>query len=254
MAGNQGGDADARNLSILQSGKYSDMTICCDKIEIRVHQAIVCPASDFFARAFDSDFKEAHTHVISLEDHVDIVKMMLLYLYTHNYDDQVPSFESYKTGGPGTGVAFNADTPDAAVEEACVRMTNNVRVYAIADKYDIPGLKKLAKTKFKDLASPAGLVLRCPAIIYEIYGTTPSEDHGLRGIVTNICVQNVKEIVRSNEWDDAMRTHVDFTIDLLRASVEIVPEKRSKKKKGIRRSPDEVLGGEWGASEWAEFI
>lgn len=159
--------------------------------------------------------------------------MMLLYVYTHNYDDQAPSFESYRIGGSGTGVAFNEFTPDEAVEEACVRMKNNVRVYAIADKYDIPGLKKLAETKFEDLASHAGLILRCPDIIYEIYGTTPSEDRGLRGIVTNICVQNAQELLCRNEWDDVMRTHIDFTIDLLRASVETYQQKSKKKKAAI---------------------
>lgn len=178
--------------------------------------------------------------MISLEEHVDIVKMMLLYIYTHDYDDQVPSFESYRIGVPKTEVAFDEDTPDAVVEEAYVRMTNNVRVYATADKYDIPGLKKLAKTKFEHLAS-VGLVPRFPAIIHEIYGTTPPEDRGLRDILTNLCVLNIQEIVCRHEWDDAMRTHVDFTIDLLRASVETYhrSEKRSKKKKAIRRSGDE---------------
>lgn len=154
--------------------------------------------------------------------------MMLLYLYTGDYDDQVASFETYRIGGPGTEMALwqstssnGMNSPDGAMEKTSVRMMNDVRVYAIADKYVIPGLKELAKTKFANLAFSTELVLRFPTVIYEIYDTTPPEDRGLRDIVTDICCLSVQEIVRHNEWSDAVRTHVDFVFDLLRVSTEI---------------------------------
>lgn len=155
--------------------------------------------------------------------------MMLLYLYTEDYDDQVASFETYRIGGPGTEMAidiFKWESPDGDMEKTSVRMMNDVRVYAIADKYVIPGLKELAKTKFANLASSTELVLRFPTVICEIYDTTPPEDRGLRDIVTDICCLSVQEIVRHNEWSDAVRTHVDFVFDLLRVSTEI--SKRTK--------------------------
>lgn len=103
-----------------------------------------------------------------------------------------------------------------------VRMINNVRVYAIADKYNVLGLKELAKMKFKTLlAFSAGLVLNCPSVICEIYDTTPSEDGGLREMVTSVCTPHVQEIIHRNDWSVAARIRVDFTFDLLRASAAI---------------------------------
>ncbi|MCJ1263456.1 hypothetical protein MMC22_003326 [Lobaria immixta] len=220
-----GGKVIARNLSILQSGKYSDMTISCEDVVFHVHRAVLCPASEFFTSACDGDFEEAHTRVISLEGQVDVVKMMLLYLYTGDYFDPVTSFQDYWMGGPEAGVANNEDNADAAAEKTSIWMTNNVRVYAIADKYVLPGLKKLAKTKFRNIASSTALILRFPAVICEIYYTTPQEDRGLRDIVTNICCPSVQEIVYRNDWGDAVRTHVDFVFDLLRAFAEISKKK-----------------------------
>lgn len=71
--------------------------------------------------------------------------MMLLCLYTQDYDEKVSSFDSYSMGGPEPRLVFKKSTWDAAGEETIevgeglgpeatrVRMTNNVRVYAIAD-------------------------------------------------------------------------------------------------------------------------
>lgn len=149
---------------------------------------------------------------------------MLLYFYTLDYDEQVSSFDNSKIrgsqtmGGPRTGVAPEEKNPtEVALEDTRVRMTNNARVYSMADKYIIPGLKELAKTKFKILAS-AGLILDHPSIINEVYDTTPSEDRGLRDIVTNLCAPYVQKIVHSKGWSTTAQMHVEFTFDLLRAS------------------------------------
>ncbi|MCJ1262307.1 hypothetical protein MMC22_002177 [Lobaria immixta] len=235
MAAIQEDSINARNLSMLQSGKHSDMTICCEGVSLYVHQAIVCSASEFFASAYHGDFKEAHTGVIFLEDQLEIVKMMLLYFYTLDYDEQVPSFDNYKirgsqtVGGPRAGVVVKEEmAPKAALEDTRVRMTKNARVYGMADKYIIPGLKELAKTKFKTLSSSAGLILDHPSIIDEVYDTTPSEDRGLRDIVTNLCAPHVQKIVRGNRWSTTAQMHVEFTFDLLRVSAATLQVTQNK--------------------------
>jgi hypothetical protein len=42
--------------SILESGKYSDLTISCGDRVFNVHRAVVCPRSSFFAAACDGKF------------------------------------------------------------------------------------------------------------------------------------------------------------------------------------------------------
>jgi hypothetical protein len=43
--------------NIFKSGKYSDLTICSDDREFKVHQAVVCPQCRFFAAACDGAFQ-----------------------------------------------------------------------------------------------------------------------------------------------------------------------------------------------------
>ena len=64
---------------------------------------------------------------------------------------------------------------------------NNVAVYAIADKYGIPELKELAKTKFKPLLLCAHLTSKTPIFVNAIFETTPSTDPGLREVAIEFC-------------------------------------------------------------------
>jgi BTB/POZ domain len=47
----------ASKWSILQSGKYSDLTIGSGDREFHVHKAVICPQSPFFMAACDGEFK-----------------------------------------------------------------------------------------------------------------------------------------------------------------------------------------------------
>ena len=40
-----------------KSAKYSDLTLTCNKVEFKVHKAIVCSQSPVLAAACDGDFK-----------------------------------------------------------------------------------------------------------------------------------------------------------------------------------------------------
>ena len=160
---------------------------------------------------------------------------MLSYCYTLDYDEQAPSFDNHKirgsqtVGGPRTGVAVEEKmAPEAALEDTRVRMTKNARVYAMADKYIIPGLKELAKTKFKILSSSARLILDHPSIIDEVYDATPSEDRGLRDIMMNLCAPHVQEIIHGNGWSTTAQMHVEFTFDLLRVSAATLQVTQNK--------------------------
>lgn len=43
--------------AILESSEYSDMTVCCGSEEFKLHRAIVCPRSKFFAAACGGQFQ-----------------------------------------------------------------------------------------------------------------------------------------------------------------------------------------------------
>ncbi|PCD21347.1 hypothetical protein AU210_016313 [Fusarium oxysporum f. sp. radicis-cucumerinum] len=70
---------------LFDDGTYSDLTIVCDNHH-KVHKAIVCPRSEFFASACNGPFQEGESSVIHLaEDDPFAVKAMLHYLYHLDY-------------------------------------------------------------------------------------------------------------------------------------------------------------------------
>ena len=57
MADNHNCGLTKSNLAIYNSSKYADMTVLCNPAEFKLHRAIVCPRSKFFATACDGQFQ-----------------------------------------------------------------------------------------------------------------------------------------------------------------------------------------------------
>ncbi|KAI0455895.1 hypothetical protein F5B21DRAFT_502919 [Xylaria acuta] len=79
---------------LLRSGEYSDFTLVCEGQEFPVHKSIICPQSPVIAAALKSQFKVladvsvAKTNRIEVNFEPAILRCMLDYLYTANYDEQ----------------------------------------------------------------------------------------------------------------------------------------------------------------------
>ncbi|KAL1993463.1 hypothetical protein VTN49DRAFT_3412 [Thermomyces lanuginosus] len=72
--------------SLYRDPKYSDLTIVCGTEKFAVHRCIVCPRSQFFARACDGDYQESASREIHLpDDDPIVVKKVIQYLYTLDY-------------------------------------------------------------------------------------------------------------------------------------------------------------------------
>lgn len=89
------------------------------------------------------------------DDDVSAVDTMLRFLYSFDYD----------TGGSAADVAST--------------MVFNVKVYSIADKYEIPALKSVASQKFIDSVKTCWNMDDFPHAVAEVYGSTPSNDQEL---------------------------------------------------------------------------
>ncbi|KAJ4327196.1 Kelch-like protein 10 [Fusarium piperis] len=76
--------------TLLQSEKFSDMTIRCGGRDFKAHRAVVCTQSSFFDRALSSNFKEAASRVVELpDDDPEVLERFLEFLYTGTYSDKV---------------------------------------------------------------------------------------------------------------------------------------------------------------------
>lgn len=194
------------------------------------------------------------------DDDLDTVERMLEYLYTYDYDDgssynlveesqnseeqevdkedKIGSLRTSQSLTDPEGaeaetvqdalVSMEADDPlsvsgasegNPAIEEP--GLLNNVLVYAIAEKYHIPELKELAKTKFLSqanrLMSADSLMLSdtFPEVITTVYKSTPESDRGLRNIVSRICVKHVRTLIEKEAFKDVIRKIGDFGVDVL---------------------------------------
>ncbi|EON61622.1 hypothetical protein W97_00837 [Coniosporium apollinis CBS 100218] len=89
---------------------YSDLTITCGRDQHRVHKAIVCPRSKFFAAACNGVFKEARTAKIPLpHDDAQAVRLMVHYLYHLDYP-HVSLYSEDDDRGDGTAEEVEAGT------------------------------------------------------------------------------------------------------------------------------------------------
>ena len=88
--------------------------------------------------------------------------------------------------------------PGESMHDRRTPLMTNVLVYAMADKFDVPDLKILAKEKFS--ASAQGWPLPdFSAVVYEVLTSTPETDYGLRGIIQGILAQHVEKICPTPE-------------------------------------------------------
>lgn len=112
----------------------------------------------------------------------------------------------------------------------------NVEMYIIGDRYQLSGLKVLAKSKF------SAALLHCwdkeplTEIIRNIYENTVSTDRALRDALLPI-LQEHRQTVRVNEeFKEVVRTVGDFAVDLMDAwgapapaVVAVMPAKKRAK-------------------------
>ncbi|KAI0184039.1 hypothetical protein EV127DRAFT_351381 [Xylaria flabelliformis] len=158
-------------------GEYSDFTISCGQSRYRVHKALVCPQSDFFTAACDGGFKETREGIVDLpDDDPWAVKMMVHYFYHFEYDTQ-SVMESSQNSSEATHDSFGeaSQIPSSLVLHA--------KIYALAEKYNICGLKDFALQEFKAAAAEHWATPGFLEAAREAYISTIEADRGLRDIV-----------------------------------------------------------------------
>ena len=94
---------------------------------------------------------------------------------------------------------FYEELPDGDVT-LLSRLTFNVEMYSLADKYDVPKLGELAIAHFQETLTETqspGDYLPCVRAIYE---STPDSNTGLRRVIVKYVVnRNIKRVWRMSE-------------------------------------------------------
>jgi hypothetical protein len=89
-------------------------------------------------------------------------------------------------------------------------------VYGIAEKYDVSGLKELAKTRFESAAKSEWNSADFSTAIELVYSTTPDSDEGLRSIVLDTLAQNPSLFAR-DDIEQVVKRINGLAYDLLKA-------------------------------------
>ena len=170
--------------------------------------------------------QEAITATITLDDDdQSTVRRMLTYLYTLDYDDKdaseaVAMEESQNTDGHLTDSSSKPEVVDDAAVVHCKRM-NNVLVYAIAEKYNIPALKELATTKFVGCEGPVDFA-KYQELVNAIFESTPDTDTVLRNVVISDCVNPrfIEKVLEEEGLAPAIRDHGNLGLGMLREVIK----------------------------------
>ena len=208
---------------LLNSEKYSDLTITSQTRSFKVHKAVICTQSKVLAAMSDAGFKETSTAILGLEhDHPAAIECMVTFLYTGDYDDEA---------------AVDTDT----------RLMLHALVYSLADKYDIQNLKRLAEVNFENMAD-GGMCDDFPAIVATVFETTYSNDEGLRGVVCRICVDHIDEVLASETWNGLFATNGEICCAVFKLahkrSVEEVAKARHQAE-AHEKEPEFLTIGQW---------
>jgi len=194
---------------LMDSGKYSDLTIKCGDQEFRVHRAIVCSRSKPLAAMVDGNWKESEIGVIELnEDPPEMVKKMIQFLYTLQYDDNrgntlehdVPS-ESHKE---------NPETAEGP-------LLTNAHLFVLGDIYDIHGLREYARSRYEEIVKDRWNNEFFSQSIHLVYEKCTEES--LKGVMVQTAQENIGVLLEREEFLQLLTTFADFGSSLLQASV-----------------------------------
>ncbi|GAB7331566.1 hypothetical protein MBLNU13_g02951t2 [Cladosporium sp. NU13] len=171
-----------------------------------------------------------------VRDEPEIVKLMVEYFHHFNYLRDTESLSnSAATLSPATGTAGSSSTPKKAKHKLArvrlppptdrtqqppsqISIIEHAKVFAIAVKYQIDGLRDLAASKFKDAASAHWDHDDFVRSIYVTYSSTAKEVTQLREVVAEILHQHCDDIEEDSELETALCNIPRLAYDVLKRS------------------------------------
>ena len=172
---------------------------------------------------------------------------MLTYFYTLDYHDE----DSFTAVAEPTSQNASGFVPDPTSKQNMAnngiasrgKCMNNIRVYTLAEKYNIQALKELAKAKFQKYITERD-ISHFADFIYAILVSSPETDSGLRDILVSrvTSVGSLEEILEEGVLSSAIRDDGSFGLRILR---EVIKKLFSELEK--QKQDDEIGTVVWGA-------
>ncbi|KAI2643303.1 hypothetical protein GGS21DRAFT_8698 [Xylaria nigripes] len=191
------------------SEEYSDLEIVCKEKKYRVHKSIVCPRSKFFTAACRGGFKESQEGKIDLSaDDPQAVEIMIWYFYHLDYNSCLPQVVD------GMDRTF-VTCPYSNHLYTTTNLMIHVKVYNLADKYFVEGLKGQASAKFRKVAHDQWETNEFLEAAQEVYTSTTETDRGMRDIVVETFSNHIS-LLDKEKTMDVLKKHSGLAYDLLK--------------------------------------
>lgn len=142
---------------------------------------------------------------------------MIQFLYLSDYSDNSNIGESGGTDSTGNNHQDDADTEGFAPGDLGPLLLH-ARVYAVAEQYDMPDLKTLAKEKYEESVGRNWNSASFVASLKIIYETTPESDRDLKGVALAVAGQNVEALCDRPEFVELCTEYAEITYDILKVS------------------------------------
>jgi hypothetical protein len=129
------------------------------------------------------------------------LKKMVNFFYSMNYDDEIPEETGDETRPPISLLQLHA------------------RMFALGDRYDVPGLRDTAVKKYSSRATVPGVPLELLESIYDVYKGTPASVRQLRDaagiLVRKSLPKMLDEAAVATAYEKVLDEVPEFTKELL---------------------------------------
>lgn len=129
------------------------------------------------------------------------------------------------TGSPASEKQQDVPKPTATETARCHAAIVHAQMYAIGEKYLIPGLKSLARARFRgefeDHPSTTPVVMNA-TVISEVYTTTPETDRGLRDFVLEYALRRIRKLKDNKDFCQEAADIPRFGFELWERTVSFV--------------------------------
>lgn len=102
----------------------------------------------------------------------------------------------------------------------------NAQVYAIAEQFDIPSLKQLAKDKYAEVVPAEWNSASFVASLQLMYELTPESDRLLKEVALKTAGEHCTELVDRSDFVQLCKNNGEISVDVLKASLVAVPNDR----------------------------
>jgi len=178
------------------------------------------------------------------DDEVEVVELMIQFLYAGDFTIKiigstgvVPPKEAEATRDVETQAAVEAEEIERENNRGNIENAQNetaqatskslvtvVKVYIIADKYDIPALKKLSTSKYKDLL-PLGWNSEafCQSL-KQLFDETMEDDRMLKDVVIEFAGGKARELMARDDFVNLIKERGDIGAEIFKASLISLPK------------------------------